>query len=303
MAMRRTAVPTMICLLTLSVTLGAQTSPGSRLATAAVRTPGLDSVRWASLKKNVSRVLGEFTGTVGLVVKDLATGREIRLNENRLFPAASMVKVPVMAACFKAVEDGRLALEDALILKASDKVRGSGHLRTERSGTPISVQGLLEIMVTESDNTAANMLIDRLGGEALDASFADLGLVQTKLARKMMDFRSRRNGVENYTTPGEMAGLFEKIYGGTCFGPAVSQSCLTLLKAQKVNNRISRYLPRTVEFAHKTGLELTVCHDAGILYTKHGNVLVCVLTEGDTGAIIAGRWIGRLGKVIYGAYK
>jgi beta-lactamase class A len=301
--MKKTTAPTMICLLALGAALGAQTTPGSRLATAAVRTPGLDAVRWASLKKNVTRVLGEFTGVVGLVVKDLTTGREIRLNENRRFPSASMVKVPIMAACFKAIEDGRLALEDTLTLKAADKVRGSGHLRAERSGTSVSIQELLEIMVTESDNTAANMLIDRLGADGLNAAFADMGLVHTRLARKMMDFRSRRNGVENYTTPGEMAGLFERIYRGACFGPEVSAACLTLLKAQKVNNRISRYLPRTVEFAHKTGLELTVCHDAGILYTRRGNVLVCVLTEGDTGAIIAGRWIGRLGKVIYGAYK
>ncbi len=301
--MRRTALPAMIALLAFAPALAAQTSPGSRLAAAAVRTPGLDAVRWASLRKNVTRVLGEFTGTVGLVIKDLATGREIRLNENRLFPSASMVKVPIMAACFRAVEEGRLALEETLVLKASDKVRGSGRLRAERSGTSVTVQELLEIMVTESDNTAANMLIDRLGADGLNAAFANMGLTRTRLERKMMDFRSRRNGVENYTTPGEMAALFEKIYGGACFGPAVSQSCLTLLKAQKVNNRVSRYLPRTVEFAHKTGLELTVCHDAGILYTAHGNVLVCVLTEGDTGAIIAGRWIGRLGKVIYGAYK
>ncbi len=284
---------------------GASSAP-RRPAQAASRprpAPLTPEQKWAALEKNIESKLGEFTGTAGIVVKDLASGRTIERNPERLFPAASMVKIPIMAACLSAVGEGRLSLEDTLTLKAADKARGSGHLRSQRSGTSVTIEKLLEVMVTESDNTAANMLIDRLGMDELNAAFRDLGLVHTNLARKMMDFRSRRNGIENYTTPREMADLLEKIYLGACAGPEVSASCLTLLKGQKVNNRISRYLPRTVEFAHKTGLEQTVCHDAGILYTPGGDVLVCVLTEGDTGAIIAERWIGRVGKLVYAAYK
>ena len=259
--------------------------------------------KWAALEKAIDLKLRDFTGTAGIVIKDLASGRTIERNAERLFPSASMVKVPIMVACLKAAADGRLSLQDTLKLKSADKTSGSGHLRAERSGTPLTIEKLLQVMVTESDNTAANMLIDHLGMDELNATFRELGLIHTNLARKMMDFRSRSNGIENYTTPNEMAEILEKIYRGTCAGSEVSASCLTLLKAQKVNNRISRYLPRTVEFAHKTGLEQTVCHDAGILYTENGNVLVCVLTEGDSGAIIAERWIGRIGQVIYRAYK
>jgi beta-lactamase class A len=78
---------------------------------------------------------------------------------------------------------------------------------------------------------------------------------------------------------------------------------MAILKGQKVNDRIPRYLPRTIAVAHKTGLENKVVHDAGILFTAHGDVLICVLTEGNTGAVIAKRVIGRLAALVYRAYK
>jgi beta-lactamase class A len=158
-------------------------------------------------------------------------------------------------------------------------------------------------MITDSDNTAANMLIDLLGFDYLGLTFRELGLEQTNLSRKMMDFRSRAKGVENFTTPREMADILEMIYHRTCVGPQVSEKCLAVLKEQKVNDRIPRYLPRKLSVAHKTGLEHKVCHDAGIVFTEKGDVLICVLTEGNTGAYIAKRMIARIASRVYKFYK
>jgi beta-lactamase class A len=100
-----------------------------------------------------------------------------------------------------------------------------------------------------------------------------------------------------------MADILEKIYRKTCVSPEASEKCLECLKDQKVNDRIPRYLPRTITVAHKTGLENKVCHDAGIVFTGKGNVLICVLTEGDTGAVIAKRMIARISAAVYRLYK
>ncbi|MGD1008819.1 MAG: serine hydrolase [Candidatus Aminicenantales bacterium] len=259
--------------------------------------------KWAELEKDILRSLRDFQGTLGFVIKDLQTGRTMARNQDRSFPSASMVKVPIMAACLKAVEEGRISLEEALTLKRTDKVRGSGILRAAPAGTPVTIEKLLELMITDSDNTAANMLIDLLGFDYLGSTFREFGLERTNLSRKMMDFRSRARGIENYTTPREMADILEKMYRLSCVSPQASEKCLTVLKEQKVNDRIPRYLPRKTPVAHKTGLENKVCHDAGIIFTGRGDVLVCVLTEGDTGAVIAKRMIARIALRVYKLYK
>ncbi|MGA2361561.1 MAG: serine hydrolase [Candidatus Aminicenantales bacterium] len=259
--------------------------------------------KWAELEKDILRSLRDFQGTLGFVIKDLQTGRAMVRNQDRPFPSASMVKIPIMAACFKAVEEGRISLEEVLTLKRTDKVRGSGILRAAPAGTPVTIEKLLELMITDSDNTAANMLIDLLGFDYLGGTFREFGLGRTNLSRKMMDFRSRARGIENFTTPREMADILEMMYRRSCVSPQASEKCLAVLKEQKVNDRIPRYLPRKTPVAHKTGLENKVCHDAGIIFTGRGDVLVCVLTEGDTGAVIAKRMIARIASRVYKLYK
>jgi beta-lactamase class A len=259
--------------------------------------------KWAQLEKEIQRSLRDFQGELGFVIKDLRTGRAMVRNQDRRFPSASMVKIPIMAACLKAVEEGRVSLEEVLTLKRTDKVRGSGVLRAAPAGTPVTIEKLLELMITDSDNTAANMLIDLLGFDYIGTTFREFGLDRTNLSRKMMDFRSRARGIENYTTPREMADILEKIYRRTCVSPQASEKCLAVLKEQKVNDRIPRYLPRKIPIAHKTGLEHKVCHDAGVIFTEKGDVLICVLTEGNTGAYIAKRMIARIASRVYKLYK
>jgi beta-lactamase class A len=259
--------------------------------------------KWQAMERDILRSLRDFRGDLGLVVKDLSSGLTMVHDADKPFPSASMVKLPVMVACFKAAEEGRISVNELIKMTMADKARGSGSLRAEPSGTPVTVEKLIELMITSSDNTAANMLIDLLGYDYLGMTFKELGMEHTNLSRKMMDFRSRRNGIENYTTPRDMADLLEKIYRGTCVNADISARGLEILKAQRVNDRIPRYLPRKVVVAHKTGLENKVCHDAGIIFTPKGDVLVSIFTEGDTGSIIAKRMIARIAARVYNVYK
>jgi beta-lactamase class A len=169
---------------------------------------------------------------------------EIAFNEDTLIPSASLVKIPIMLSCFYAAEDGKISLKDAISLKSSEKVAGSRVLGKEPAGSVFTVEELFNPMITQSDNAAANILIDLLGLGTLNTYFKKMGLKNTNIARKMMDFKERREGEENYTTAGDMAYLLEKLYYKKFLNKGVSEKCLELLGQQKINDRIPRKLPR-----------------------------------------------------------
>lgn len=173
--------------------------------------PATKEEKLAALEEAVGKRVKTFRGEIGLVIRDLDTGWTFHVNPDKIFPAASMVKVPIMAACLKAAEEGQLSLRDNMKLKRSDKAAGSGVLRTRATGSAYTIEQLVELMVTYSDNTAANMLIDLLGFDYLNRTFMEMGLQQTNLSRKMMDFRSRDKGIENYTSAREMADILERM--------------------------------------------------------------------------------------------
>jgi beta-lactamase class A len=273
-------------------------SPSDVLAGPATREEKL-----LALEETVRQKVKAFRGEVGLVIRDLDTGWTFQVNPDTLFPAASMVKVPIMAACLKAAEEGRLSLRDDLTLKRSDKATGSGVLWRKATGSAYTIEQLVELMVTQSDNTAANMLIDLLGFDYLNRTFREMGLERTNLSRKMMDFRSRDMGVENYTSAREMADILERIFRKGCVCSSVSERSLEFLKSQKVNDRIPRLLPKDTVVAHKTGLERQVCHDAGIVFTDNGNFLISAFTKTTSGPRTAKRFISSVSSLAYTVYK
>ncbi len=236
---------------------------------------------WIALEEKVRSEVRNFNQETGLIIKDLSTGWEIKINENKLFPSASMVKVPIMASYALASSRGEVDLSRRLVLKNRNKALGSGILKDYVPGTEFNIDDLIEVMVTQSDNTAANMLIEYLGFDPLNNYFKQLGLNNTNLARKMMDFRSRKAGIENFTSARDLAYLLEEIYNNRLVNRDFSQKCLEILKRQKIRDRIPAKLPFNTLVAHKTGLERGVCHDAGIVFTPGGDFIVCVLTKHD----------------------
>jgi len=260
---------------------------------------------WRELDRAVSDKARHFKGTLGIVIKDLDTNWEISLNKDRLMPSASLVKIPVMLSCFYAQADGRINLKDILTIKGSQKVAGSKVLGNFPAGSKFTIEELFNPMITQSDNTAANAIIDLLGFDNLNAYFKKMGLKNTNIARNMMDFAERKEGEENYTTAGDMAYLLDGLYNRQFLSKEVSEKCLTLLGEQKINDRIPRMLPQCEVFiAHKTGLERQVCHDVGIVYTKKGNFLICVLIKHtDRFAKPAKRAISDIALLTYSYYQ
>jgi beta-lactamase class A len=260
---------------------------------------------WTDLKSKVEKRISAFGNHPSVIIKDLDMGWEIDLNKDKLVPSASLVKIPIMLSCFYAAEEKKINLKDTISLKASEIVEGSKVLGEKLPGSFFTVEELIGPMITQSDNTATNLLIDYIGFDTLNAYFKRIGVRNTNIARKMLDFKERKEGVENYTTAADMAFVLEKLYRNKLINKEVSKKCLFLLGQQKINDRIPRRLPKDeILVAHKTGLERHVCHDVGIVYTQKGNFLICALVKHENKlAKPAKRFIADLALFTYNYYQ
>jgi beta-lactamase class A len=272
-----------------------------RLDTATMESQ-VDVSRWISYHKlmlELQKRAANFRGEAGILIKDLKSTQAIEINSAKLFPSASLVKIPIMAAYYQAAEEGVLNLTDELVLQRQQKIRSCSRLYRVRSGRRIPINVLIELMITESDNTATNMLTDRLGFGYLNQKFVEFGLKNTDLRRGVMDLKWREAGIENYTTAEDMALLLEKIYHGQLVSPQASAAMLATLKRQKVNDRIPRGLPSDVVVAHKTGLLHDTVSDVGVVFTQEGDFIICVLTADINNFKMAKRFIGRVAACAY----
>ncbi len=233
-------------------------------------------IHWLKLAEKIKYQTDHFPGKAGIYIKDLRTGWVIEHNSSALFPSASLVKIPVMAALYDAQADGRVSMDEILPLQRRNKTAGSGRLKRMRVGTKLTVRELVQRMITESDNTATNMLTDLFGLEYYNSYFLKLGLRYTNFSRTIMDLRKRDEGVENYTTPRDMAQLLEMIYRRKLTG---SNEMIEILKGQKIADRLARSIPKDWPIGHKTGLMRDSCHDVGIVFSPTNDYIICALTQ------------------------
>ncbi len=223
-------------------------------------------------------------------------------NETSKFAAASLLKLPILAAAFNAISEGQMALNTIVAIKRKDITGGSGKLKGYKLPFKLSIGKLLELMISASDNTATNKIISILGRDYINEEFIKTGLKDTHLARPMMDFSQRKNGVENYTSSRDIASILEKIYDRKLINATMSDLALSFLKKQKVNDRLPRYLPKNTVIAHKTGLEKGTVHDAGIVFAPGGDYIICVLTGNSRGYQKPKKLIAQISLLAYNLY-
>lgn len=294
---KRSLIAVLLILTTFAVVYPVLNPPDEEQTVEAVNP---DNLNYHDLMKELEKRAAKFRGEAAILVKDLKSKQTIGINSSKLFPSASLVKVPIMAAVFQAQEEGRLKLTDTLKLERRQKIRSCSHLYYARNGTRFPIYDLMERMITESDNTATNMLVDALGFGYLNQKFVEFGLKNTDLRRGVMDLQWRRAGIENYTTAEDMAMLLEKIYNGELVSKRASEEMLAILKRQKVNDRLPRGLPSNVTIAHKTGLLNDTVSDCGVVFTPEGDFIICVITGDIRSFRSAKRFIGNIAACAYG---
>ena len=230
----------------------------------------------AKFERRVQEITARVDGVAGYVFLDLISGDRIGHLERETFPTASTIKLAIVYELFKQADEGTIRLDETITLDRAKAVGGSGVLF--ELGTPtLSIRDYATLMVTLSDNTATNILIDRLGMENIAKRMQALGLHATKLRRHMMDTAAARRGDENVSTPDELVRLLQAMYGAADARHGVPSAAIELLKKPK-ESRLRKGLPPDVTTADKPGELDGVRVDAGIVFAKNRPYVFCVMT-------------------------
>jgi beta-lactamase class A len=220
-----------------------------------------------------------------VAILDLTDGRIFLHNADRVFPTASSIKIAILLESYRQDQEARTGaknkakLDDIYTFDPQNLVEDSQIMAGLTTGvTRVTNRDLAQFMVAVSDNTAANILIDRVGMQNVNARLRSFGLTKIKLRRKMMDVAAARRGDENVATPQEMARLLEMIYNGKALSKPLTDELIKQLKTLKKDSYLSYELPAAVEIADKPGTLDGVRTDSGIVFDKNAPFAISVMT-------------------------
>jgi beta-lactamase class A len=259
-------------------------APAATPAPSATASPAPTPPEW--LDRRVRAEVENFSGSVRLYAKNLDTGAVYSLGGDERVRTASTIKLPIMVEAYARVAEGRAGWTDELVLTKEKKVSGAGILPELSDGLKITLRDAVHLMMTLSDNTATNMVIDHLTADAVNARMAALGLSETRLMRKVMGGgaseegkreENRRFGLGR-STPREMVLLLEKMERGEVVSPAASKEMLDLMKREQGRDGIGRAMWR-VPKATKAGALDALRSDVGVIYSPRGRIAMAVTCD------------------------
>jgi beta-lactamase class A len=272
-------VKAILCLGLFVANLNAQSAPGEHSTSSEKQ-----QVLWQKLESSIHEIDHHLDGVMGVAIEDLTTGQKLLLHEDEVFPQASSIKIAVLAELYHQAQlsadgaSGKAKLSDPYTVNAGDLVADSDILLgLTPSVTRLTNHDLATMVVAVSDNSAANILIDRVGMDNVNRLMDSLGLAHTRLRRKMMDVKAASEGRENISTPREMMILLEQIYRGKVLNKEMTESFLKMLSTHKASY-IPRDLPDDVRTANKPGELEGVRNDCGIVFAQNRPYVICVMT-------------------------
>lgn len=263
-----------VCVIVLLATAFAQTAPISVKS-----PPEKERVLWQKLEASIQDVDVHLDGVMGVAIEDITTGDHIFVRPDEVFAQASSIKIAVLADLYLQAQQGKLKLTDLYTVQSSDLVPDSDIMGGLTPGvTRITLRDLATMMVAVSDNSATNVLIDRVGMENVNAMLDSLGLAHTRLRRKMMDLAAAKEGRENVSSPREMMTLLGAIYRGKVLNKESAADFFKVLSTNK-DSWIPRDLPAGLKIANKPGELEAVRNDSGLVFVEGRPYIICVMTS------------------------
>ena len=257
------------CTLLVASCLGQTTAPSA----------GKQKVLWQKLEGQIQDVDQHLDGVLGVAIEDLSSGDHFLLHEDEMFAQASSIKITVLANLYLQAQQGKLKLADLYTVQSSDLVADSDIMGGLTPGvTRLTLRDLATMMVAVSDNSATNVLIDRVGMTNVNAMLDALGLPHTRLRRKMMDLQAAKEGRENISTPREMMTLLDAIYHGKVLNKESTADFFAMLSTNK-DSWIPRELPADLKVANKPGALEAVRNDSGVVFVEGRPYVICVMTS------------------------
>lgn len=219
-----------------------------------------------SFEADLAALLRQVDGVTGVWVHDLTDGYTWSHNPDVVFPSASTIKTPILAALYEEAHLGRVALDARHTISASDLAGGAGILQFLGNGTvTLSLADLAVLMMVLSDNTATNLVIEAVGMERVNTFLDRHGMESTRLRRLMIRPEDQRANRENTTTPAELGRIYALLHAGTLVDASVHAEVLRILQLPKQGEMRSG-VPSRVPVAHKSGALGGVLLDGGVVY-------------------------------------
>src|SRR5215204_4687448 len=248
-----------------------------------------------TLADRVAALTRPFKGRVAMYARNLTTGREFAIDADARVRTASTIKLPILCALESLVASGRVRWDERIRLRPEDKVTGSGVLGSLEDGTDLTIRNLAMLMIIVSDNTATNLITDRITADAVNEYLDSIGLTTTRYNRKVRGDgaglaepsgwsragtleENRKYGL-GVSTPREMVRLLQMLEAGTIASPAGSKDILDILAKQQVRDGIARHAPEDLRIVSKSGALDALRSDVGIVYTKGGPVAMAITID------------------------
>jgi len=247
------------------------------------------------LADRIAALTKDFKGTVSIYAKNLDSGRDFALNADAKVRTASTIKLPILCALEALVADGRLSWTTPVTLRAEDKVSGSGVMGELSVGTTLPMRDVATLMIVVSDNTATNLVLDRITPDAVNDFMDSLGLPATRSMRKIRGDGTALKPAEGWSragrlpgnqrfgigssTPREMVTLLERLEQGKVVSAAASMDVIGMLKRQQYKTGIGRRAGAGTEVASKSGSLDALRSDVGIAYTPGGRIAMAITVD------------------------
>lgn len=256
------------------------------LAIVLLASPALAVAQEQSLADRLMPLIKAHHGNVAIAVLHLDGGETFYEDADEPMPTASLIKFMIMLEIYQQVAEGKVKLSDTVVLRDADKVPGSGILTYHFSdGATFPLRDAVRLMIAYSDNTATNLVLDRIGIESTNRRMMAWGFPNSRVNAKV--FRGESSSVDpartkkfglGSTTARETVQLLQKLHEGNAGDKKATAEMIEHLKKCEDKGKLKRFLPAGVVVANKSGTVSDARTDAGILYFKGGPVAICVLT-------------------------
>jgi len=242
-----------------------------------------------TVKNQIAERLSRQPGVFAVAFKDLSTGKEVLINEEESFHAASTMKTPVMIEVYKQAAEGKFSLDDSVIIRNEFKSIVDSSLFQlspdddsdkelyKHVGEKRKLSALVYDMIIVSSNLATNMVIEMVDAKNVTQTMRSLGADKIQVLRGVEDSKAFQQGLSNTTTALDLMRIYEKMANGNVVSEEASQAMIKVLLDQRFNEIIPARLPKTVKVAHKTGDITGVRHDSGIVLLPDGRKYVLVM--------------------------
>src|SRR5215213_3553001 len=252
--------------------------------------PESDRDRVQKVLEGARQKIEDYNGVAGLYVWDLDKDSGYGIRPDELFFAASTIKIPIMVAVYRKVDEGELDFSQEVEIQEEDWAAGAGWLQWEKAGTKQTVGDLLLLMMTQSDNVAANALVRTVGGaDHVNEVARSMGAQDTLLYQKVSSERGVVPALDNRSTPRDMATMMQQIAEGKA---ASEKSCgymIDLMHEDKLDWWLDAGLPQGVDAANKAGWLYRVYDDVGIVENDDRRYVIAILSKHGTADVYQGQ--------------